>query len=336
MSRWHADFTHMTFFSKNCDNIIKYYRDAMPIIVPNEEEKKIRLAYRLAIADYMDESRTVIQHDDNTLSAKSSNSVELANDYLWNRLGCPRWFIDRDLADILSRTEIDDDLTGVRWPYDSFHLVFERDTFFSTGIPIRSMSISYPRSDLAQKILKDDLNVNLQTIRRADGGVNLNELLALMVDVGQDTAGNISQETKYDNIVRWEWKRRIETSAVDRGDLNAIEGQTMKEAMKIAVAAVLYWCARPDLVKEYSIPRESRYQFKHREHCRRLTLPTEKIVRHNTPDTVHEGSAKSPHYRGFVLRTLRHERYKRNDDGTLRVVLVPPCAIHPELMETTA
>jgi hypothetical protein len=118
-------------------------------------------------------------------------------------------------------------------------------------------------------------------------------------------------------------------------NVNAQEVEAMAKSMKIAAAAMLYYSARPELVSEYKLPRSQRYEFRgERSEFRRMRLPgVKKIPAERGGLVPGTGSPKAPHYRGWVMRVLRDPRYKRNEDGTFKTVLVPPTAIHPELME---
>ena len=106
--------------------------------------------------------------------------------------------------------------------------------------------------------------------------------------------------------------------------------------IKITVASIFYFNARPDLYVAHALSRDQRYRFpgdaKDRMNMRRVMLPMEKKVHPAATATHGSGTAKRPHYRGFVLRTLRDERYQRNQDGSFKTVLVEPTVIHPEMM----
>jgi hypothetical protein len=106
--------------------------------------------------------------------------------------------------------------------------------------------------------------------------------------------------------------------------------------VKLAISSALYYQCRPELVSNYSLPRNCRYNFKgHRENTRIINLPLMpkfKLVSKSDSNSV-GSSPKRPHYRGWVIRVYRNERYDRNPDGSPKMKLIAPCAIHPEQME---
>jgi hypothetical protein len=105
----------------------------------------------------------------------------------------------------------------------------------------------------------------------------------------------------------------------------------------LVAAILLRWSCRPETVVPFTMPRSQRYQHKgNREAFRLFTYPWQKQIRPEGEAAIEElgGRAKvRAHVRGFVYRTLRDERYRRNEDGSYRVVEVEPCIIHPEEYE---
>lgn len=333
--QWYPDFSHydIGIVHQNVQKIMRLPESAFSKRVPQQFELMRRFyACKLAIelqslerpvGEYID-AKEMSERDRETIDG----TVELLEDYIWVRTGRPRWFIDNDMVDLLLRTPIDDDLTGVRWPFDVFRLVFERGARLH-GLPLRSITVANIRSQLARDIATE---LGVQEVAVVNAA-----RLVFYLDCGENgRIGGHFDDTPYDSTARW-LERRILEHPTSRSEstLNDQEYPVMADAIRIATAAVLYWNARPEFVRDYAVPRSSRQGFKDRDCIRRVYLPLEKTYGTGGRQQSGGGAAKAPHFRGFVLRTLRNERFARNADGSLRVILVEPCAIHPELMTET-
>jgi len=116
----------------------------------------------------------------------------------------------------------------------------------------------------------------------------------------------------------------------------------MNAALRFAAKACMLYAARPEFVVPFEMSRTQRYQFgdakSRKDSMFRIMFPDKKVIRPK-PEGYHAnqtGRTMPYHIRGWTLRTLRHERYSRNPDGTLKVVLVAPMEINPELKSISA
>lgn len=260
----------------------------------------------------------------------------IIGDFLFVKMGRPRWFLSAEMAQVLLHSKIESQsLQGIPFPYDSFNLVFEKGVTLASEHEVKFISVCNPRSALAAKLGGAAM--------RAFGKRFNNHPFEDSFYLG----GLISRagtETVFSSVLPLSMPLKEGMEIINRqGNVvqSALLSEDLMEAIndqivKIAVASVFYFNARPDLYVAHALSRDQRYKFpgdaSNRANMRRVMLPTEKKVQSSPAATHGTGTSKRPHYRGFVLRTLRDERYERNQDGSFKTVLVEPTAIHPELM----
>lgn len=259
----------------------------------------------------------------------STGAVECLAELVWHEFNRPVWFVDRRMLELLETAKIDDDLSGIHWPHESLYLCFEKGSKLD-GFDLRSILVFVPRSELVVRIGK----------KATQSDYFETEFLGKLVGTWTDCLPEPPYTVWRDGHLRsrgrlYNWRKYTEPSEPSSDQVTAEEAAANQKSIKIAAAAMLYYSARPELVRNYQLPRSQRYEFRgDRTGFRRMLLPGVKTVR--TPsvltDVYGTGSPKSPHYRGWVIRVLRDPRYKRNEDGSFKTVLVPPTAIHPELM----
>jgi len=271
-------------------------------------------------------------------------------EYLYHRTGRPRWYIDSDLYDLLKTAKIDTDISNIPFTHDSFSIIFQRDQLVS-GLPLKCIRATWARSQQSLDLLRHLFVHNL-----TDQVFNLmRSTIVIQVRIGVDDLEGIHAmfSTQLASEIglcvgcvrdpsREEYHLSADTLAAcerkfgSRFGLGAVQ-KTIAEAVKIVCSAMLYQAARPDLFVPYTLPRSQRYRVQgDREKITRVRLPgvgVKRIYDRTAVAAEAFGRTMPPHYRGWVLRTLRDPRFKRNPDGTVRVILVEPCAIHPELME---
>ncbi len=256
--------------------------------------------------------------------------VEAMAELIWYEYNRPVWFVDKTMTELLLTAKIDDDLTGIHFPHECVYLCFEQGTKIE-GFDMRSIMLFVPRAEQTVKM-----------IHKATGDNSVvAQFMGKLIGTWTDCLDGPEYEILQTGMIRsrnrlYNWRRYTEPAP----DSEAVgvtdqEKAAMRRSIQIAAAAMLYYSARPELVSEYQLPRSQRYEFKgERSGFRRMTLPGIKHVRPQSTAIagMGSGSPKSPHYRGWVMRVLRDPRYKRKPDGSFETVLVPPTAIHPELM----
>ena len=244
-------------------------------------------------------------------------------DYVYVKLGRPRWYIDARMFELLSEAEIDADIENIFFPFDAMTLVFERGCVLKSGEPLRWIRFGRVRSDMCLGMLETAFGDILSP------GENIKYFSQFPLSGSVETG--FSRNTRQSDL-----DTKIEDAAATMFLIkNTAEIEftsRVNEAEKIIKTAMLYYAARPELNVAYSPDRSDRYAIiGDRCNIRRVLLPNIKYIGQKVSNNSHKSTA--PHYRGFVLRTLRNERFKRNSDGSFRTILIPPCAIHPELME---
>jgi hypothetical protein len=256
--------------------------------------------------------------------------VEAMAELIWYEYNRPVWFVDKTMTELLMTAKIDDDLTGIHFPNECVYLCFEQGTQVE-GFDLRSIMLFVPRADQTIKM-----------VRQATGNDDIvAQFMSRLIGTWTDCLAGPEYELLQGGTIRsrnrlYNWRKYTEPAPeTDSVGVDEQEKKAMRRSMQIAAAAMLYYSARPELVAEYQLPRSQRYEFKgERSGFRRMTLPGIKHIRPQSAATpgMGTGSSKSPHYRGWVMRVLRDPRYKRKADGSFETVLVPPTAIHPELM----
>ncbi len=278
------------------------------------------------------------------------------SDWLWHKIGRPQWYVDDKVFELLESCTIDENLTGINFSHDTFVIVFQHGQLIR-GVPIFAIKMSFIRSDLGKSMIQKmfgalDSRISDYIICEATLGIygamidgklvcttDSNVAMNYQMSKFASPIPNVSESagTKF-HLMRSPPEDDSSTGGAISRYAYVDEAKTklvLRDALKIGCAAMLYRDARPDLIIPYTLPRSQRYGVPgDRSSIQRAMLPSIKYVRDGISSTPEVPShTKSPHYRGFVLRVLRNQKYKRKPDGSFRTILVPPCAIHPELMD---
>ena len=241
--------------------------------------------------------------------------------YVYVKIGRPRWYISRQMLDLLRDVDIDArDLTDIPFPHDAMCLCFERGCVLN-GNPLRTMFVMACRSPIALRLMGEIAS-------------NANELVSTIISSAIDSGIMFDRSiTPCDDAVYGEG------TIIDTRLFKEDKEAPPDAYLKIAVAAILYNAARPEWCVPFTMDRSDRYHHAQpRENMFRLLAPSVKYIRDNCPQLDTPEYHVKPHYRGFVLRHLRADRYypAGHTGPRGRVVLVPPCAIHPEMMKQDA
>lgn len=263
---------------------------------------------------------------------------ELLAEWSYLTLGRRRWLITKEMANILYEIPIDPDMNGISFPYDSWTLCFEKGTKIN-NIPFKWIRVFSAKSEL----IKNLLNKNLNVITKAENTV------VFQCDAGLNEKG-IPEEDIEDPLILY---RRIDIKhfnpysskgrECDYESLNEnqsnklpvdIHNNIMNITAKICASAMLLYSARPDMFIPAKLTGKERKNWQESGgtgNISRIVFPTIKKVSQSIGNYHYNDLQRKTvanHYRGWVLRTLRHERYKRNADNSFRVILVEPCEIN--------
>lgn len=215
---------------------------------------------------------------------------------VFKSFGRPTYLVSKSVIDVVKTFEIsEEDKLSIfeNLPYPVLCLVFERGTFSDAGDEIVSVFIS--KSEIGRDVFKN---------------------------------GTVRPKCTFSFVFN-----SIRTYAVDfKSDKTLSEipiSGNLKMIMRVSVALMLLWRARPHFVKTVTLPRSERYAFKgDRKQIRQWVFPTELITR--VGESVAGNGTKKPHWRGGHFRHYRNERYGRNQDGSVKVDFIEPMFIGVE------
>jgi hypothetical protein len=313
--QWHKEVTSIDIAHK-----IKELRDHA-CNTTNFYKKSVEFATGIREVA-LNENPRLSEHDFNG----AAQIIETAVEYCFIKMGRHTWFCDKEMYELLSTCKIeDDDLRDLYFPYVVFSLVFEKGIEIN-GFPLRSIRISTLKSKLSIDIIHEVL----------PGFIKRDDTIHFYFDFGENLkTGKCSHDTPPGESIRWHWYRPYyyeggidKCIKPDDNKLNTEELAAVHGAMKVANAALQYYSARPELISEYTLPRSQRYQHHgERKNYKRVMLPTTKKVHQPNEFVSDGGRTVAGHYRGWVLRTLRHERYSRNQDGSCKRILIQPTVV---------
>jgi hypothetical protein len=242
-----------------------------------------------------------------------------AVDYIFEKDGKKTWLLTKESVDILNDIEVDsDDISSLAIPYDSFQVCFEDSVKFD------GLKVKLNRMKIA--------TINDRMCRTCEYGVSDpnfkmllgNKQLLVCSDFGE-------KEQPYGDTVTWDFSRNLDSPYTGRDVLTEDEHKAAGFAMEFAIKIIMLWNARPEIVRDYKYMQRTCFALnKHMQsmkHYNIIKMPDSLIVYNKNKNSQPTGRTVSPHFRGYVLRHLRNERYKRNDDGTIKTVLVEPCLV---------
>ena len=301
--------------------------------------------------EWLERTRGSVADDfDNPKSSKLAMLHVVMDEWLQYKYQRPRWYIDAEMLALLDTLEVaSEDLRGVFIPWDALTLVFPEGTAIA-GIPTKFIRMHCIRSKISQKMLGEfvpelgDKDLSGDIFVRCCSSLSKREVEGW----GSTTTAWPEETGEMEGAREGEGLDMaisgVRSVAQDDNNYSLLDPRSaawVRHCIKIMTVAWLYNAARPEFVKPFTLPRSERFQVRERGRSFRIELP-KRMLRPGVKwiggnnDGEGVGSPKAHHFRGFVLRTLRHARYARRPDGTFRVILVPPCEIHPELAEPVA
>jgi hypothetical protein len=267
--------------------------------------------------------------------------ITLMTDHVWTALGRPTWFISPEMLELLEDMSVEARIDDALMPHDTMAFVFPRGTRVA-GIPCRSMfaySISSERTlEIADLFYRKF--VGTKSLERPTDQSTMD----VRLDFGAQVDGSHSEDlvridSSYFVLPRdmtvkdgMAWLRaKFESDSTDQ------ENQASLYMISIMVKALLYVQAvKAEGLASTPRPQGRKARTKGRKKKAEKEPPPWEFTVKPTKDILRavaarEGAAATgggkgcrPHMRGWVLRVLRHERYRRNADGSPRTVLVAP------------
>lgn len=257
------------------------------------------------------------------MEESQSDVHHICADAIWWHSGRPRWFITTKMYELLADCKCDDtSIVNVHVPHDVMYFCFAHGIIDRRSRPVRSVMLAWLRSDITR--------VLTELGGCPHPGVRANLATSCVWSVDHAWCGDESSRRLVET-------RRLEQCGGSPTTISADDEDYKNEAIRICYAALLYHAARPEAICIPCLDAQQRkvhdYHGQGAEHIYKILTPEVKWIQRVAPDLCTPAYTVKPHFRGWVLRTLRHQRYKRKPDGTCQVILIPPCAIHPEQME---
>jgi hypothetical protein len=290
-------------------------------------------------------------------------------DHVWERIGRPTWFIHPDMIPFLEGMKAEANVEDVFIPHDAMCFVFPHGTK-SDGVPCRNVLTYFPRSESTLDLTNEFLGHISRDADRApvydetDKNRYLEDstvkLIYFVPDFGVQMDGSHSLDLMSPQLSTFSFKSNqsvhdaISSKFIDREidgvPLNDEEVEDLDESINYVSSMVIKALLYVQAVRSEGLDTSPRPRLKQkkRKKGRRppwaVTLPPWESVVKPTKElldlVVSDGSegqgdrsSPRPHFRGGCLRTLRHERYKRNDDGSCRVILVKPSLVRARKVE---
>jgi hypothetical protein len=100
------------------------------------------------------------------------------------------------------------------------------------------------------------------------------------------------------------------------------ESERFQLTIKIVLAMKIYMQAYPHLIKESDEHMNQISRFLYRANVLHVVNSPE--VKETLNTSIATNNGKCMHFRNWCFKTLRHERYKRNSDGSARVIFCKP------------
>ena len=273
----------------------------------------------------------------------------LLEEWMWVKLGRPIWRLHPELLPFLENIKLDVTLDSIHLPSDVVCINFPLGTMVE-GVPVRNAMFCQIRSKLGTKLLRRFSNeftkTEFETRRIDDHGIRV------MLDFGEE-AGGVYSANGPRRLQRYMWldismgleksiEHAISTEHVSptlevqgKSSLSQERG-AMCYGLRMGLAAMLY----VQSVREEGLTVVSTSRAPKKPKPGKLGTPavsdvklTRKLlttIQRLERSTTAGGSDRKgvrPHLRGWTLRVLRHERYKRNEDGSCKTVLVEPMLI---------
>lgn len=227
------------------------------------------------------------------------SNVQLPMEWLYVKMGRPRWFVEKSLLDLLSTCQLDSNWTGVNFTHDVFTLVFEEGSQVA-GFPLHWIRVFRPRSALSRRLFqqvnecvdgtpqsdfqlwmslyKEELHPTTTTSFQVCLGVGmsmgsmgisdsgwLDTILSpkgqLVFTVVKKDTGEYLCDRFLGQFVHAAWVRNSFNGKDFSWDSGPGEDiwRAVLACSRISAAAMLYHHARPELLVSHSLPRSQRF-----------------------------------------------------------------------------
>ena len=260
----------------------------------------------------------------------SHRIVQVCLYYFFECVGRPTWYLSPDIMWFLENVKMEIDIKDITIPKDILMVCFPYG-YTVNGMALRNILIAHNKSNMMHDCIAELVNLKYQAIstHRFKGSI----MVSTEIGDGrgawdEKTTGRIAHKSSSsDNAAIGSILDYNHHSTEER------HGAAQKKAIRLALAALVYAQAKPEVVVRERLSRKGK-KIKMRGYDRYIKpikyLPKSAIEYENQIESVKTGSKMRPHIRGWVLRHLKSDRFKRNEDGSIKTVLISPCLINAE------
>jgi len=265
--------------------------------------------------------------------------IALLYDYIFEHTGRYTWRMTAEALEFLAACRMECQTSAFMLPRDVVILTFpEGYVLPRAGLPLRSVMVGRLRSEISKNLAFKLLG----SIPEPTDPANKDKMTWMAFDFGEvchmGEDGAIVHEgygwsaaeapRSYINIPD---DQTFEDTPMPAENFfgSEIEVAAVREGAELVAKSMWYARAKPEYVVERRIKARPHQWHPHKVH--EVTVPSIYLASVRTAaeqrDTVPTGRHVRPHMRGWSLRTLVHARYKRNDDGSPKVILVEPYVV---------
>ena len=245
--------------------------------------------------------------------------TEAIEELLLYKTGVTVHIEDVNLIKVLMKSKFDSMLADVKIPFPVIEFAF----------PINiSLFDDY---EISSVVLYDRSNINMSAIGFDD---DLSDDTDVIIKASVQKIG----EHEF-NPIRWIYNKNldIETNSHNISSEDNLTDKIMIPHFRLIMALLLYCQYHQDQRalmplqknnnKAFSTKRKIKENDKKRKHKKIVNLlpDMEKKAKSEHQGGTH--SSPTPHQRGYVWRTLRHSKFKRNPDGSCKVIMIKPCIV---------
>ncbi len=281
------------------------------------------------------------------VDSKRERNLEWINclyEYIWESEGRLIWQVSREAVEFVLGCRCDLQASQFMMPRDAVVMVFPEDFHLpGADLPLRSGTIGRLGGsmayDLAHKLMGRPVETNGKTPgtffafdfgesmpNKDSGRLNTPEEYRAHIEAhGADYNWHAKGTTLRsflnipDDCAISEFPMPVETFAGLK-----VEAEAVREGAILASKILFLAKAKPDLLVSHKVkPRPHR---RYPRIVQRVTIPTIYLGARATAPGAAPGDGGGwkvrPHMRGWSMRELRHPRYKRNPDGSPKVILV--------------
>jgi hypothetical protein len=334
MPRWHRYYTEM---------------DMALAVSKTQDYEAYSTISRMSEDQFLNMNVSFLGQTSESLGDKRSKFSKVLADKFWIDAGRPTWLIDAGTAEVLGEVEPDFNIEEVPFP-PVVCMAFERG-FQLKGRPLRSALVFSGKETVSREWFGNFLKSRAgdRYLSKAAFAA-YNDLCVIIFDCGGVVSAVDGEAPLYsedaplqicDLITVTSRYTDITKHVEDRDALTNLkmdEQHYIEQATRLVLNACLLKHCKEEVVSHPDLTdKKDKMQFpvKLREKLHRFTLPSIMYIREPRLQTVPDSSQRShvAHIRGWALKTLRHERYRRNADGSPRTILVPPHWVNKHKMD---